>query len=51
MVPNKQRMARMVLRIILSSIVSMPEKYSQRAILMKTRMWTVVSTTAVWQSS
>lgn len=33
------------------NIVSMPVKYSQRAILMKTRMWTIVDTTAVWQSS
>lgn len=48
---EKQRMALMVLRILLPSIVSMPVKYSQRAILMKTRMWTVVSTTTVWQSS
>lgn len=48
---SPRMMARMVLRIILSSIVSMPEKYSQRAILMKTRMWTIVGTTAVWQSS
>lgn len=33
------------------NIVSMPVKYSQREILMKTRMWTIVSTTTVWQSS
>lgn len=42
---------KMVLRILLPSIVSMQVRYSQRAILMKTRMWTVVSTTTVWQSS
>lgn len=39
------------IRILLSIIVSMQVRYSQRTILMKTRMWTIVGTTTVWQSS